>query len=233
MSDISKKTDKPKGQDTKFMFVDRRTFLKGTLAVGGALAVAGCGPTKTQEAKDATSTTESKITSPSYIAVDYERCVGCRICEVECAMHHNNGIPDLTQSRIKIHYFYPPVDVPSLCAKCNDAPCVAACPDKIGALTKNETTGAVIMDPDKCIGCWDCIEACEKDRTGVIRKSEDESHIVGICDLCGGDPQCVKACPERCLSLVPVYQDGKYWANKPKDIAKSVSKLLYKNSKEV
>jgi Fe-S-cluster-containing hydrogenase component 2 len=167
------------------------------------------------------------IKVPSYIAVDYAKCTGCRNCEVECALHHDKKL-DLTRSRIKTYYFNPPVDVPSLCAKCGDAPCIKACPEKVAALSKDKTTGAVLVDEKKCIACWACIESCAKDRTGVIRKSKDEKVIVGICDLCGGDPSCVKACPEGALSIVPVYQDGKYFAAKPADIARAVAKNLYK-----
>jgi Fe-S-cluster-containing hydrogenase component 2 len=95
-------------------------------------------------------------------------------------------------------------------------------------MSKDKATGAVLVDEKKCIACWACIEPCAKDRAGVIRKSKDEKVIVGICDLCGGDPSCVKACPEGALSIVPVYQDGKYFAAKPADIARAVAKNLYK-----
>lgn len=226
-------------QNPKYMFLTRRTFMKGTLAAGTALALTGCGTKETQappakeEPKAESPGEVKKITSPHYIAVDYEKCVGCRICEVECAMFHNDGVPDLTKSNIKIHYYNPPVDVPSICAHCSDSPCVTACPEKVGALTKDENTGAILIDDSKCIACWDCITACEEDRTGILRMSKDEKTVDGFCNLCDGDPQCVKNCPESCLSLVPVYMNGEYWAAKPEDIAKSVGKVMYRGNKEV
>lgn len=242
MSEATKKVIKmlENEQNPKYMFLNRRTFMKGTLIAGTALTVVGCGtketdapPAKETPKGDATSAGVQKLTSPHYIAVDYEKCVGCRLCEVECAMFHNDGVPDLTKSNIKVHYFNPPVDVPSICAHCSDAPCVEACPEKVGALTRDEVTGAILIDDDKCIACWDCIEVCDEDRTGILRMSKDEKTVDGFCDLCDGDPQCVKICPEQCLSLVPVYMHGEYWAAKPEDIAKSVAKILYRGNKEV
>lgn len=231
MSDNEKKPEGQNEQDNKYMFFTRREFVIGAVtgAAAGAvvtgIATKGGGPAPVKP--EAVKQGDKKIKVPSYIAVDYAKCTGCRICEVECALFHEKK-PDLARSRIKTYYFNPPVDVPSLCAKCGDAPCIKACPEKVAALTKDKTTGAVLLDEKKCIACWACIEACAKDRTDVIRKSADEKVVVGICDLCGGDPTCVKSCREGALSIVPVYQDGKYFAAKPADIARAVAKNLYK-----
>lgn len=225
--------EKPSGpgeQDSKYMFFTRREFVIGAVA-GAAVGAAVTGmsmkssPATAPKAEPAAG--DKKIKVPSYIAVDYAKCTGCRTCEVECSMFHEKK-PDLTRSRIKTYYFNPPVDVPSLCAKCGDSPCIKACPEKVAALSKDKTTGAVLVDEKKCIACWACIEPCAKDRANVIRKSKDEKVVVGICDLCGGDPSCVKVCPEGALSIVPFYQDGRYFAAKPADIARAVAKNLYK-----
>jgi len=241
MSENEKKTDGQAAteQDSKYMFLTRREFVVGAVAgaaVGAAVAGVAMkgdsGKPPSAASGDMTGKTAAvgkRIKSPSYIAVDYAKCTGCRNCEVECALFHEKK-PDLNKSRIKTYYFNPPVDVPSLCAKCNDAPCIKACPEKVGALSKDKTTGAVLLDEKKCIGCWACIEACSRDRADVIRKSKDGKTVDGICDLCGGDPSCVKACKEGVLSIVPVYQDGKYFAARPADIARAVAKNMYKVS---
>ncbi|SDF59504.1 4Fe-4S dicluster domain-containing protein [Sporolituus thermophilus] len=233
MSENEKKPEGQNEQDSKYMFFTRREFVIGAVtgaAVGSVItgvATKGGGSSTPAKPDSSRQTGEKKIKVPSYIAVNYAKCTGCRICEAECALFHYKT-PDLSRSRIKVYYFNPPVDVPSLCAKCGDAPCIKACPEKVGALSKDKTTGAVILDEKKCIACWACIEPCAKDRVGVIRKSKDEKVVVGICDLCGGDPTCVKSCREGALSIVPVYQDGKYFAAKPADIARAVGKNLYK-----
>ena len=232
MSENEKKPEVQNEQDTKYMFVTRREFVVGAVA-GAAVGSVVTGVSMKSGGKTAgvdPKTGEKPIKAPSYIAVDYAKCTGCRNCEVECSLFHEKKL-DLSKSRIHTYYFNPPVDVPSLCAKCNDAPCIKACPEKVGALSKDKTTGAVLLDEKKCIGCWACIEACAKDRSNVIRKSKDEKVIVGICDLCGGDPSCVKGCTEGALNIVPVYQDGKYFAAKPEEIARAVAKNLYKASR--
>jgi Fe-S-cluster-containing dehydrogenase component len=48
--------------------------------------------------------------------------------------------------------------VPTLCLQCEKAYCVEVCPTP--ALTKNDQTGVVDFDKDKCIGCKQCIIAC-------------------------------------------------------------------------
>ncbi|MDR7868344.1 MAG: 4Fe-4S dicluster domain-containing protein [Sporomusaceae bacterium] len=230
MSENEKNPEGQGEQDNRYMFFTRREFVIGAVAgaaVGAAVTGVSMkgGPATAPAKPGAVSAKPIKV--PSYIAVDYAKCTGCRNCEVECALFHDKKL-DLTRARIRTYYFNPPVDVPSLCAKCGDAPCIKACPEKVGAMSKDKTTGAVLVDEKKCIACWACIEPCAKDRTDVIRKSKDEKVIVGICDLCGGDPSCVKGCPEGALSIVPVYQDGKYFAAKPAEIARAVAKSLYR-----
>jgi len=91
----------------------------------------------------------------------------------------------------------PGAEVPHLCAQCSNYPCVASCP--VNALSVNETTGAVIVDNEKCIACGKCIEACPGK---VPHLHPNRKHIL-ICDLCGGDPECAKICEKaRFLALI-------------------------------
>jgi Fe-S-cluster-containing dehydrogenase component len=84
------------------------------------------------------------------------------------------------------------------CRRCEDPPCVAACPRD--ALTQSEETGTIMVDADACNGCGWCIEACDY---GAIML-HPETKVVHVCDLCKdeGEPQCVKWCPEEALTLV-------------------------------
>lgn len=82
------------------------------------------------------------------------------------------------------------------CMHCVDPACVSAC--LVGALTKQEN-GAVIYNPDKCIGCRYCMIACPFS----IPKWEWHEPLPYIrkCTLCyprlkvGKIPACVENCP--------------------------------------
>ena len=221
------------------LFFSRRDFVLGTLA--GATAGAGVmavllrkspsTPPLDQGGSVFHTDHAARITTPSYIAVDYARCTGCRTCETECALSHEKTF-DITRSRIRVYHFEPSLDIASLCAGCNDAPCLEACPKDVVAITRDSLTGAILLSEAKCIGCRACLNACAKDRSDVIRMSRDGSKALGICDLCGGDPACVKACPEQCLSIVPTNQDGRSLAAKPTDISRSLSRSIFRSGRD-
>ena len=257
MSDL-KRTMLEKADVAKYMQINRRTFLKGALAVGGALALSGCGETETiintvtvTETKTNTVTetvtntvtvTESApsvpatsgevtnmVTAASAIYPRYERCSGCKICEFECAIYHF-GEPRIADSNIKVYCYdilRGTVDIPILCMHCNDTPCMAACPDKVQAISVDEVSGAIIIDNSKCTLCGLCIEACNADRTGCLRIASDESGVVGACDFCGYNPSCVKNCPEDTLDLGVKSGDGKWWAVKAEYIAPKIYNQVF------
>jgi len=92
-----------------------------------------------------------------WVARDYVNCSGCRRCEIACSLWHEGKIwPEA--SRIRVFMFVPGVEIPHLCAQCDDAPCVSSCP--VNALSVNEKTGAIIVDREKCTACGSCIDAC-------------------------------------------------------------------------
>jgi carbon-monoxide dehydrogenase iron sulfur subunit len=85
------------------------------------------------------------------------------------------------------------------CRHCDDAPCVEAC--MTGAMHRDPETGAVVSDPERCVGCWMCVMVCP---AGAVYRGTDEK-IASKCDLCGGDlvPACVAGCPNEAV----VYED--------------------------
>jgi Fe-S-cluster-containing hydrogenase component 2 len=216
--------------------ISRRDFVAG-LVVGGALTAALPSVVSRIRKEDPPAATggsvfhtdrASRITTPSYIVVEYQRCTGCGICESECTLFHDRSL-DRQRSRIRVHRFEPAIAVPAVCTGCSDAPCIAACPADANALTRDTMTGAVLLDEKKCIGCRACVEACDTKRSGVIRMDAEGKKAVGICDLCGGDPVCVKKCPESCLSIVPVHQDGRSFAQKPDAIRQQLKRGFYRS----
>jgi len=120
-------------------------------------------------------------------------CTGCRICELVCSMaRYGNFNP--RKAAIKVLTLRDGlVDEPIVCKQCTNAFCVRVCP--LNALKKNEETGAIIVDKEKCNGCGWCVEYCP---WGAI-KIDSASKSAIICDLCGGEPACVKYCPTKAL----------------------------------
>lgn len=121
-----------------------------------------------------------------WILRDYSRCVGCRLCEIECSLKHENLIWPAT-SRIRIYESVYGFPVPYLCVQCDDYPCVESCPTK--ALSVSET-GAVLVNEDLCVLCGSCVNVCP----GKIPRIVKGKKAVVICDLCDGNPACVEIC---------------------------------------
>jgi len=136
------------------------------------------------------------------IFVDLERCMGCKNCEVYCAVEHSaakNLFPAVMEKpspvrRISVESSGDTC-LPLQCRHCEEAPCVDACPS--GAMKNNPETGVVSHDQDRCIGCWMCAMVCP---FGVISPQPD-SKIVLKCDRCPDleTPACVSACPTKAL----------------------------------
>lgn len=84
--------------------------------------------------------------------------------------------------------------VPKLCNLCEHSPCVQVCP--VGA-TFDTPDGAVLVDPNYCIGCGFCIQACPYG----CRFLNPETKTAEKCTLCyhritrGMRPACVEICP--------------------------------------
>ncbi|MEA3343614.1 MAG: 4Fe-4S dicluster domain-containing protein [archaeon] len=178
----------------------------------------------------------------SMILVDYSKCTGCRICETVCSAYNHTqkvngkvlpGLGNPFYSNIRVYSFNPDVDIPAVCAMCPDNPCINACTvpfdPKTGkkALYRDDKTSAIKNDPNRCIGCGSCAEACSEQSAGVIVPNLETNKPEGMCNLCGGDPQCVKYCPYGALSLVEVSPDEEFYRMPSELIAKEWTKRWY------
>ena len=129
------------------------------------------------------------------LTITPSRCTACRTCELACSFKHATAAgPGV--SRIRAHLFGEGKNQILTCFQCDEAACVKVCP--VGALTRNEATGAVEVNRERCIGCGLCSIACpfghmaHEQKTGVAIK----------CDLCGGEPACAAFCPTKTLEYV-------------------------------
>lgn len=149
--------------------------------------------------------------------IDVGICNGCYCCQIACKDEHvaNDWTPyakpqpDTGQFWLKQHEFVrgtvPKVKMyyrPILCMHCDDAPCMPSCPID-GAIYKRDD-GLVIIDPVKCTGCKNCVDACPYN---VIYFNED-LNIAQKCTGCAHlldsgwkEPRCADACPTGALKF--------------------------------
>ncbi|RJP17088.1 MAG: 4Fe-4S dicluster domain-containing protein [Candidatus Abyssobacteria bacterium SURF_5] len=117
-------------------------------------------------------------------------CTGCRECQLMCSLKHA-GRFNPAEARIRIEYdvemnCYSPV----ICRQCDEPACADACPSE--AFSRDDRSGSLVIDAEKCSLCLQCVDACPY---GAIRVAPDGTVLK--CDLCGGDPECVKFCSKR------------------------------------
>ncbi|MHA2000998.1 MAG: 4Fe-4S dicluster domain-containing protein [Promethearchaeota archaeon] len=141
---------------------------------------------------------EAKKIMHKILVVDPRRCIGCEICESVCSEVHEGEFNPL-DSRINRVRIEPIINSALSCLSCYDPDCVNACPLK--AISKDEETGIIHVDYDKCDGCGACVRAC---LFGAIQISTKLRKAI-TCDLCEsteyGEPQCVEYCPKGAIFI--------------------------------
>ena len=158
------------------------------------------------------------------LLIDVDKCTGCRICELACSWVHE-GVFNPLKSRISvISSRRDGIDIPMVCQQCDTPLCQDVCPT--AAISRDEETGAIIVDENKCIGCRMCLIACPFGGLSF----DTEKHVAIKCDLCGGDPACVKYCPVKAIEYIEADKVG---LTRRRAGAEKLSKLFSLVSKEV
>ena len=130
------------------------------------------------------------------LVIDYEKCTGCRLCEMVCSVKHE-GVNNPLRTRINIAKWETKgLMVPMVCRQCEDAPCIAACPTN--ARLRDEELGRVIVNYDRCIGCKTCVIACP---FGSINWDPYARKVIS-CDLCDGEPLCARFCETGAIRYI-------------------------------
>jgi carbon-monoxide dehydrogenase iron sulfur subunit len=129
------------------------------------------------------------------LVVDYEKCTGCRLCEVVCSLFHTGTI-NPSRSRIKIVNWEGVGHLPMTCNHCEQAYCVEVCPTK-ACHREPENNNRVTIDKKLCIGCRTCIIACPFGHPFF----DIQDRVTVKCDYCDGDPQCVRFCYFQAVSF--------------------------------
>ena len=134
------------------------------------------------------------------IYVNEKWCLGCHLCEYNCA-YANSGLTDMVKA-LKNKTIYPRIRIEGndtityavSCRHCTDPICVRSCIS--GALHIEE--GVICIDHDKCVGCLTCVLVCPY---GAVVQGENGA--VQKCELCMkntvGSPACAAGCPNRAI----------------------------------
>lgn len=162
------------------------------------------------------------------MVINIDRCNGCYNCQIACKDEHvgNDWTPiakpqpdtgqfwmkvtDIVQGsvpKVRVRYMH------DICQHCDDAPCVTSC--NSGAIYKRDD-GIVIIDPEKCTGGRQCLDACPYDVIYFYR----DMNIAQKCTFCAHllddgwkEPRCVDACPTEAL-MFGEEEDLKEWIDK-------------------
>ena len=158
--------------------------------------------------------------------IDIDKCIGCGNCVRACS--RENGVPDgyfrtwVERYQVTEDRDHPTVEspngaingfpplaredvksffVPKLCNHCVDSPCTQVCP--VGA-TFISPDGVVLIDPEYCLGCRYCIQACPYG----CRYFHPGKEVADKCTLCyhritkGLTTACCESCPTGARQLV-------------------------------
>lgn len=121
-----------------------------------------------------------------------EACNGCGECRTACMTINGAGegpAVGIQIARLGLDA------VPVLCRNCDDAPCVSACMP--GCRYRDEATGRVLTDYERCVGCWMCVMLCPFGAIQRVPARPGSAHGVAFkCDGCTGEEQapCAEAC---------------------------------------
>lgn len=134
--------------------------------------------------------------------INNKTCIGCHACSVACKSE--NEVP-LGVNRTWVKYTekgeFPNVARSFQVTRCNhcaNPPCVRICP--VTAMYQRHD-GIVEFDPEVCIGCKACMQACPYDAIYM----DPETHSAAKCHYCSHrtdislEPACVVVCPTHSI----------------------------------
>lgn len=145
---------------------------------------------------------------PLAFVFDPNRCTGCQACELACSIENELG-PDRSWRGVVTFNQEALPGIPLFhlslaCNHCAEPTCMHSCPAL--AYHRDEETGAVLIDPDSCIGCHYCSWVCPY---GAPR-FDKERGVMSKCTFCVHRlkddlrPACADLCPTGALDFARV-----------------------------
>ena len=129
--------------------------------------------------------------------VDPEKCTGCMCCLMACSMKQGSTCGPAHSMILPVILRKTLINIPVVCRQCARPLCAEVCPTR--AISRNEETGAMVVDDNLCMACGMCMIACP---LGGISVNHELGHAVK-CNLCDGDPECVKVCTFEAIEYLP------------------------------
>lgn len=192
----------------------RRQFLaisgKGIAALTATSAMLSLFGCTQQQIDEGVVTT---VALPTHLLVaNRAKCTGCQRCETNCSLVNDGKVqPFISRLKMRDNLYTGEAGVtpdylhgdgiyglwnfgPTTCRQCKEPACMTACPQK--AIIADPTTGARVVDVEKCIGCGACTQACPWNLPTVDPESKKSTK----CLTCGA---CAEGCPTGALSLIP------------------------------
>lgn len=144
------------------------------------------------------------------IMIDASKCENCKSCALACMNSHRtdggSGVVTLdfsninTRARNRVAHT-PAGNLPLFCRHCADPKCEASCMS--GALCRDEASGHILYDEERCGACFMCVMNCP---FGMPEPDHARKAILK-CDFCrdrAEGPACVAACPTGAIRVEEV-----------------------------
>ena len=135
--------------------------------------------------------------------LNLDQCIGCQTCVSACKSE--NHTPEGVNWR-RVNKINEDVFLSLSCNHCDSPECFRVCPEK--AYTKRQD-GIVIINPNRCNGCMDCVSACPFNAP----QFDYEQHKASKCTMCytrlqdNLQPCCVESCPTEAIKVIDFSQD--------------------------
>ncbi len=149
--------------------------------------------------------------------IDITKCNGCYNCQLVCKDEHvDNDWSPIAKPQPDTGHFWCRINehirgtvpkvkmayVSVMCQHCAQASCIDVC--RVEGAIYRRPDGLVIIDPTRCNGCKDCLDACPygaiyfNTELNIAQKCTGCAHLL---DTGWKEPRCADACPTEAIKF--------------------------------